>query len=274
MPNDAPATGVWWQANVEFPDPATGELTGVRHLAPALERRSREWFLIRKRGAWRCRIHLSGSPAAQAAAREQAGEFLDELARAGHIRQWTPVVYEPEIRAFGGPEAMAAAHTLWCADTRQLARFLATADGPGHRKEVSVLLCHTLMRAADMDPFEQGDVWDRVAALRPLPSGFSLPDQACGQVHRLLSAEPGPRAPHFSPGGAFGGFAPWAEAFQACGRTLADLNTHGRLERGLRGVVAHHLIFHWNRLGIPAPAQAVLSHAAARAVFDPETAGL
>ena len=36
---------------------------------------------------------------------------------------------------------------------------------------------------------------------------------------------------------------------------------------GLRDVLAHHVIFHWNRLGLATPTQAVLAHAAADAVF-------
>lgn len=275
MLNDAPATAqVWWQVNVEFPDPATAEQAGLHHLAPALEQADRGWFLMRKKGAWRCRPPLPSTRAAQAAVRKQVGEALDELALTGHISRWTPVVYEPEIRAFGGSKAMAAAHTLFCADTHHLTRFLATTHRSARRKEVSLLLAHTLMRAAELDPFEQGDVWDRVAALRPLPSPTHLTGKICGQVHHLLSVEPGPRAAHFSPGGAFNGYAPWAEAFHTCGRTLADLNARSHLNRGLRSVLAHHLIFHWNRLAIPGSAQAVLCHAAARSIFDPETVGL
>jgi thiopeptide-type bacteriocin biosynthesis protein len=270
VPNDAPATDAWWQVNVEFPDPATAEHAGVHHLAPALKRAIGEWFLMRKKGAWRCRIHLSGTPAVQEAVRNRVGELLDELARTGHISAWTPVVYEAENRAFGGADAMAAAHTLFCADTHHLTRFLAAALGSDRRKEVSLLLCHILMRAADLDHFEQGDVWDRVAATRPLPAGAPLPNKTHRQVHRLLSVDPGPNAAQFSTGGAFDGFAPWARAFQACGQAVADFNTRGQLDRGLRGVIAHHIIFHWNRLGIPAPVQAVLSHAAATVFFDPE----
>ena len=276
MLNDAPTTAqVWWQVNVEFPDPVTAEQVGVHHLAPALHQSSREWFLIRKKGAWRCRTHLPHAPAGQAAVRERVCGLLDELTHAGHISGWTPVVYEPEIRAFGGDEAMTAAHTLFCADTRHLMAFLAaTEQGPDQRKEISLLLCHTLMRAAGLDHYEQGDVWDRVASTRPLPTAGPPPEKVHHQVHRLLSVDPGPRAAHFAPSGAFAGFAPWARAFQDCGRELADLHTRGRLERGLRAVLAHHVIFCWNRLSIPAPAQAVLSHTAARTIFDPETVNL
>lgn len=272
VPN-TPADTLWWQVNIDFPDPATTEHTGIHHVAPALERTGHPWFLMRKKGTWRCRIHLPNTPQEQAFAQEKTGAVLNSLVREEIIAGWTPLVYEPEVQAFGGPEAMDAAHSLWCADTHHLIRFLA-ATAPDRRREASLLLCHTLMRAADLDHFEQGDVWDRVAALRPLPSKDPLPDRVYGQVHRMLSVDPGPHAPHFSAGGAFAGFARWAGAFQRGGATLASLNARGRLQRGLRGVLAHLVIFHWNRLGLAPSKQAVLSHAATRTIFDPETVGL
>ena len=39
----------------------------------------------------------------------------------------------------------------------------------------------------------------------------------------------------------------------------------GTLGRGLRAVLAQTVIFHWNRLGLSAITQAVLTHAAASA---------
>ncbi|MEU0489949.1 thiopeptide-type bacteriocin biosynthesis protein [Nocardiopsis sp. NPDC006139] len=271
MKTDPTRTGAWLQVNVEFPDPATAEHAGVHHLALALA--DFRWFVMRK-GAWRCRIHLPHEATEQMILQERVAELLDGLTAGGHLSRWTHVVYEPEPRAFGGTAAMEAAHTLFCADTRHLMEFLATAEkGPDRRKEVSLLLCHTLMRSAGLDHYEQGDVWDRVSATRHLPTTSQPTEKVHHQVHRLLSVDPGPHAPHFTTG-AFAGFAPWAQAFQDCGRELADLHTRGRLERGLRAVLAHHVIFCWNRLGIPAPAQAVLSHTAARTIFDPETVHL
>ena len=42
----------------------------------------------------------------------------------------------------------------------------------------------------------------------------------------------------------------------------------GTLDRGLRDVLAHHVIFHWNRLGLPASTQATLARSAQAAVMD------
>ncbi|MGH3802685.1 MAG: thiopeptide-type bacteriocin biosynthesis protein [Pseudonocardiaceae bacterium] len=44
--------------------------------------------------------------------------------------------------------------------------------------------------------------------------------------------------------------APWAAAFNHAGQALAAA-TEGALERGTRDTLAHHVIFHWNRMGLP-----------------------
>ncbi|ABW14727.1 hypothetical protein Franean1_5369 [Parafrankia sp. EAN1pec] len=48
-------------------------------------------------------------------------------------------------------------------------------------------------------------------------------------------------------------------------RAGAAAQTH--LGRGLRAILTHVLIFHWNRLGLSATSQAVLAHAAAAALL-------
>ena len=262
----------WWQATVAFPDPDTAEHTAAQHLAPALA--GRDWFFVRK-SAWRCRIRLPPDAAERAIARDQLTAHLDGLVAVGHLNGWVRGVYEPELRAFGGWEAMDVAHTLWCADTHHLMDFLSTAsDGLDGRRELGILLCRVLLRAAGLDRYEQGDVWDKVAATRPLPTDRpALAEVFHHQMHRLLNVDPGPEAAHFTTG-AFAGHATWACAFHTCGHTLAELATRGRLERGLRAVLAHHLLFSWNRIGLSAMEQAALSHAAATVIFDPETVNL
>jgi protein-L-isoaspartate(D-aspartate) O-methyltransferase len=61
-------------------------------------------------------------------------------------------------------------------------------------------------------------------------------------------------------------------AFQHTGRALADLTQHGTLTRGLRAVLAHHLLFTFNRLGVSAEHQRLLATAASQAVFQHEHA--
>ncbi|MFI7351895.1 hypothetical protein ACIBSR_37285 [Streptomyces sp. NPDC049936] len=61
--------------------------------------------------------------------------------------------------------------------------------------------------------------------------------------------------------------AEWTATFEWFGQQLADLNRQGRLEQGLRAVIAHHGIFHFNRLGLPAQDQRTLSSLAKEVVM-------
>ena len=61
----------------------------------------------------------------------------------------------------------------------------------------------------------------------------------------------------------------WHTAFQHAGTTLSHLRETGRLTRGLRTVLALHVIFHWNRLGLPTSSQSVLARAAVEAIMNP-----
>ncbi|MGH3838124.1 MAG: methyltransferase, FxLD system, partial [Pseudonocardiaceae bacterium] len=61
----------------------------------------------------------------------------------------------------------------------------------------------------------------------------------------------------------------WVDAFEHAGQRLADLAAQGTLTRGLRGVLAQHLLFLFNRHGIGAHDQYVLAAAASRIVFGP-----
>jgi protein-L-isoaspartate(D-aspartate) O-methyltransferase len=59
----------------------------------------------------------------------------------------------------------------------------------------------------------------------------------------------------------------WVAAFEAAGQALAALACSGRLERGLRAVLAHHFLFHANRVGLPGADQATLAALAVTTVF-------
>ncbi|WP_342742822.1 hypothetical protein [Nonomuraea jiangxiensis] len=61
---------------------------------------------------------------------------------------------------------------------------------------------------------------------------------------------------------------PWLAAYEMAGRRLGDAAARGRLDRGLRAVLTHVLISHWNRFGLSAMTQGVLAHAA-KAAFLP-----
>ncbi|WP_205789320.1 thiopeptide-type bacteriocin biosynthesis protein [Micromonospora sp. HM134] len=264
----------WLQITVELPDPDRAEHTAVTHLAPMLmqaeaDRHITGWFFIRKTPQWRLRYLPTNETTT---ARKHLFSRLDALIQEGHITRAVEVVYEPETQAFGGDHAMAVAHRLWHADSRHLLSYLATtATEPTtrRRREIAILLASTLLRAAGLDWYEQGDVWSKVAHHRPPPDTPSpnktLALQAA--LRRLMSTDASslthPAWPHLTA-------ADWAAAFTTAGRDLAHLAGTGDLHRGLRDVLAHHVIFAMNRIGLPAATQAALATHAATAIFGPD----
>ncbi|WP_239310163.1 thiopeptide-type bacteriocin biosynthesis protein [Frankia sp. Cj3] len=264
----------WHQVDVAFADWARAENTALTHLAPVLDTAETNqliasWYFVRKAPCWRIR-YLPHRPAGTAQTYIQ--RHLDDLKRARHIENFTPAIYEPEIHAFGGIESMDTTHRLFHRDSRHLLTYLQdTKHAPAsrHRRELSIILCANLLHTAGLDWYEEGDVWARVAAHREPPERVSEDKADLLQVRlrRLLSVDTG---------GLTGGGFPlafangWARAFAAAGTELADLAAHGLLHRGLRAVLAHHIIFTWNRHGIPHATQAVIAYTAKTVVFGPD----
>ncbi|MBT2405595.1 MULTISPECIES: thiopeptide-type bacteriocin biosynthesis protein [unclassified Streptomyces] len=256
----------WCQVNVAFRDWERAEITALTRLAPLLRAAESDgalnmWFIVRKHPCWRVRYQLAAD------GQDRISQGLDSLMAEGYIKGWTEIIYEPEVHAFGGTEAMASAHRLFHRDSRSIIDFLQSEAGK-HRRETSLMLCSLMMRSAGLDWYEQGDVWARVAAHRALPPGTEQDnhDQLHTAVRRLLSVDP-----QFAmqPNGPLAHVAGWARAYTDAGRELADLTAAGQLHRGLRDVLAHHVIFAWNRIGLPYATQATLTAAAKTVIFGP-----
>ncbi|MEV0624155.1 thiopeptide-type bacteriocin biosynthesis protein [Nonomuraea sp. NPDC050404] len=259
------------QINVAFPLWADAQAVALAHIASLLtEAHARGeialWWFIRKMPCWRIRYRVTDN---STTVEERLHSRLVELVGAGHILSATPVIYEPELRAFGGAKAMDHAHQLFHHDSRHLLDHLTTAHphpDASHHCELAILLCTALMRAASQDWYEQGDIWARVAAHRQpaLPRLDQL-----DRVRRLMSVD---LTTLCRPGAALADHAEWANAFTTTGRQLAELAHSGRLDRGLRAVLAHHVIFTCNRHGLPHTTQAALATTATTAVFglDPQ----
>ena len=264
----------WHQVNVAFPEWTRAEPTVLARLAPQLSAAEAEgvidaWFFIRKRPCWRVRY----LPAVGTDAEARIEQHLGELTASRHIGGWTRAVYEPEVHAFGGTRAMTAAHRLFHRDSRCLLAYLQGESGaaPRHRREISVMLGSILMRAAGQDWYEQGDVWARVAAHREPLGGHdrTVPGPFQAAVRRLMTVDAESQMRADAP---LAHAAGWADAYAAAGRELASLAADGLLHRGLRDILAHHVIFAWNRLGLPYAAQAVLAATARTVVFGPDPA--
>ncbi|MFE0179773.1 methyltransferase, FxLD system [Streptomyces olivaceus] len=261
------AADEWPQRLIRFTDWSRAEATAVEHLLPVLTAQESElaqWSFLRKYPWWRLRYRAAGPDSAKV-----LDAAMDELVNAGVLASWTPAIYEPEEAAFGGPAAMKVAHTLFHYDSRHLLGEAARQQEVGGpqlgRRELAVLLLSVAMRAAGLDWYEQGDVWARIAAERP-GDEIRTPQRHRAAVHRLMTVDVSTTSRSVTQG-RLAPLAEWIATFEWFGQQLADLNRQGRLERGLRAVIAHHGIFHWNRLGLPAEDQHTLSTLAKEVVM-------
>ncbi|MET8045655.1 thiopeptide-type bacteriocin biosynthesis protein [Micromonospora sp. NPDC005215] len=246
----------WKQVNVAYPgpDPRQRERQAVDHLTRVLPVAEAEglvtsWWFIRK-GPWRIR-YLPATPSS-----DRVHLLLTDAVN------WTTDIYEPETHAFGGVASMSAAHALFHHDSRHLLDYLS--DNPDDRREHALILCTALMRAAGLDINEQGDVWTKIADQRstlasPAPNQDPRAWTALtSDVRHLLLGSP-----------LAGGIdSDWLGAFKDTGKVVRTLRESGKLTRGIRGIVALHVIFHMNRLGVRASTQATLARAAEEAIFN------
>ncbi|MFE5191716.1 methyltransferase, FxLD system [Streptomyces sp. NPDC056628] len=252
----------WQQHNITFVDRESALRTIAERLGPALidaeaDGQLTGWWLMNKQ-PWPLRYLADKPPPA-------IESLLSDLIGDGVAVSCLPCVYEPETDTFGGPEAMDAAHELFHSDSRHL---LTYQPSPTHfgRRETAVLLASAMMRGAGLDWFEQGDVWAKVAALRPAiaPQPPERAAELAPAMRKLMTADAHSLC---RPGGPLHTHEEWVTAFERAGATLADLAARGALTRGLRAVIAHHVIFHANRAGLLRDDQSALSHIAREVVM-------
>ena len=236
----------------------------MHELAPALNasqenRLLHGWWFMRK-APLKLR-YLVDSPRSTAIT-----DLLDQLTGDGRIVAHTTEIYEPEILAFGGELAMDIAHSLFHTDSRILLTE-QSADSALGQRETSVLLCNAMMRAAGLDWYEQGDVWAKVAELRP-PETIAPALEKRGRLRAAMQQLMTVNAHALcTPNGPLAHAEEWIAAFEEAGRDLAHAARHGRLTRGLRAVLAHHIIFHANRAALPLGDQSAMSALAKEVVM-------
>ncbi|UED85833.1 methyltransferase, FxLD system [Streptomyces profundus] len=252
----------WQQHNITFRDRETARRAVVGRIGPSLidaeaEGQLTGWWFMNKQ-PWPLR-YRAGKPS------PMIEVLLGDLVRDGSAVSCRPQVYEPEVAAFGGPDGMDVAHALFHHDSRHLLTYQPGPERLG-RRETVVLLASAMMRGAGLDWFEQGDVWAKAAALRP--ATHPLPPERRAElvpaVRKLMSAD---ACSLCRPDGPLHGHAEWVTAFESTGATLADLASGGVLTRGLRAVLAHHLIFHANRAGLLRDDQSTLFNTAREVVM-------
>jgi thiopeptide-type bacteriocin biosynthesis protein len=285
-PDHCPGTGPadnrkpgWQQLNITFASPHRHavEHAALTHLGPAITDAETQglitsWFFIRKH-PWKLR-YLPADPGTSQESDTLLHTAAANMHRAQHATAWCRGIYEPETHAFGGGAGMAAAHILFHADSRHIFAYLPrlagnrpiASDTCDQRRELSILLCTALMRAAGQDRYEQGDTWAKLCHFRPNSNVPAERQDAFNTaVERLITTDTGPDKPLRRNG--LHHAHEWFTAFEHTGKTLRTLADNGQLTRGLRAVATHHIIFHWNRIGLPPQTQANIAHAATQIIF-------
>jgi len=267
----------WLQLYIEFTDWTTAEQTAADHIALLLEEARDSgvvsaWWFMRKFPCWRFRLRPGPTGTAM---KSRLAPAFDELVRSGRIGRWWPGAYEAETAAFGGRAGMDLAHDLFCADSDAIARLARNGAAGLGRRELSLFLCTTLLRAAGLEWYERGDVWHRVCLERSLPTDVSTSKLTAmaNDLRRLMVVDTSPAGPLLSAGGPLASAAGWADAFRRAGHTLGAAARGGTLERGLRDVASYLTIFHWNRIGLSTRAQSMLAWSARAAILGPPPTG-
>ncbi|QDL72849.1 bacteriocin biosynthesis protein [Streptomyces malaysiensis subsp. malaysiensis] len=269
-----PEPSGWQQVNIEFVDYFAAEHAFITHLLPPL-RTGKEtgvvaaWWFIRKRPCWRLRATPGPNTTADEMIKHLA-DILDSMVSCGVARRWWPSLYEPETVAFGGREGMKIAHDLFHTDSVGILDYLRRRT-TGHRdpldaKVSSLLLVSLFLRAAGQEWSEQGDVWSRVEAKRPLPEGVSTERASAMELglQKLFSTDP---VPALAADGLLAPLAQWINGLRYSGRSIADAGYEGRLSLGTRAILARHILFHWNRMGFTTRQQAIWARAAREATL-------
>ncbi|MGW2613612.1 methyltransferase, FxLD system [Streptomyces sp. NPDC001500] len=252
----------WQQHNITFADRESAQRAIVQRIAPVLLAAERDgqltgWWFMNKQ-PWPLRYRADEpSPAVEA--------LLSDLVQDDTAVSWLPCIYEPETHAFGGTRGMSVAHDLFHKDSRHLLTYQPGPEQLG-RRETAVLLASVMTRAAGLDWFEQGDVWAKVAALRPatglLPSARAA--ELAPAMRKLMTVDAHSLC---RPSGPLADHDEWVAAFERAGTALADLAGRGALTRGLRAVIAHHVIFHANRAGLLRDDQSAMSNIAREVIM-------
>ncbi|MFI1563875.1 thiopeptide-type bacteriocin biosynthesis protein [Streptomyces sp. NPDC020490] len=261
----------WHQIHIEFVDYPTAERAFQAYVLPSLHGDGPvgPWWFVRKYPCWRLRVRPRQDASVADAAKHLTGALNDAVSW-GVVRRWWPSLYEQETAAFGGPEGMRIAHGLFHTDSVGVCEYLShkKAQTPGlpDGKTASFLVVSVLLRAAGLEWSEQGDVWARVEASRPLPGDIPT-DRITAMaepLRRILAVD---AAPVLQSGGALATLDSWATGMQNAGRALGEAAQQNRLSLGIRRVLARHVLFHWNRMGFTTDQQAVWARAAREAIL-------
>jgi thiopeptide-type bacteriocin biosynthesis protein len=164
---------------------------------------------------------------------------------------------------------MGIAHSLFHTDsvgTLDCLHRKSTDDRGLDAKATSLVVVSLFLRAVGQEWGEQGDVWARVEAARPLPDDVRVEHVIAmtDRMHRLLAVD---AVPALAVDGPNAPIAKWVAGIERGGRDLGHAGREGHLNLGTRSILARHVLFHWNRMGFTLRQQAIWARAAREAIL-------
>ncbi|MEV6499729.1 thiopeptide-type bacteriocin biosynthesis protein [Streptomyces prunicolor] len=260
----------WYQVNIVFADYSAAERAFLTCLMPTLRTgQVAAWWFVRKYPCWRLRC-VSGPTTATDDLSKPIDEALDRAVSLRAVTRWWRSPYEPETTAFGGPIGMDIAHDLFHADSVGVLEHLDLDSTEGHElldaKVTSLLVISLFLRAANQEWSEQGDVWARVEASRPLPDDVPV-ERVTAMTDRLRRLLVTDAAHELAAVGPLAPVAAWITGMERVGRALGCAGREGRLTLGTRGILVRHILFHWNRMGFTTRQQAIWARAARETIL-------
>lgn len=265
----------WLQIGVGVPTEPDARCEFYRRVAELVRKLLSEsaidnFFFMHKPPGVRLRFEIG--PKSPASLGERLHETLEHWKEEGLVLAIEPGIYEPESQLFGGTASMAYVHALFTIDSLVWLDYHARPAGDNDHADVAWLVSLAMLPAVfqglDITGWEDMGVWHYLGqrAGRDLDQGaLSLAeyDEIATSVRaiwlrRELLLEQLPADLHSIVSDHYPGLqaaaAQWRSGYFAT--TAAAL--------GPRSAVAFYVIFHWNRAGLSAVQQALLTASLSR----------
>lgn len=219
------------------------------------------WFFLHKPPGFRWRLQAESEDDVAQISSLATGALLDRAATVA-----TPALYEPQFALFGGPETMAWVHEGWAVDSELWSRWHATADPKPSRIATSLDALADLFSRSGVEGWQDREVWRLVTTCtgrRVAPGSWERPEvaRAAREIRLLWDRAWYDRPPH-APASTLG--PPSRTGPHPAARTDAGLTP--------RALLAHWVVFHWNRAGFAPGYQALIAEALMQRTPDDTTA--
>lgn len=259
---------LWLNFRIELDDPDKYQST-LRQIYYILQEITNEeiingfWYVRKKDVSYHIRLRIMTNIIYKTKLSSKIKREISKL----DIEGITQSVYEPEVCLFGGEAGMKLAHEFFSIDSEFILKFLSHIDIDKliSLDSVSLWLWQSLIKEMNFDLYERWDIWNKVWQLRRFEETESSSTQHYQEKLSklfLLNLETisDPVGQHI---------ALYNSMYIKWGKKLVQSDRNGLLNRGIRQLIAIHIIFSWNRMGFGNEKQRILA-SIMKSYYNPE----